>query len=51
MALAAGTKLGPYAILSPVGAGGMGEFDLATDSELDRRIALKELPETMTRDK
>jgi len=51
MALEAGTKLGPYEILSPLGAGGMGEVYLATDSKLDRKVAIKVLPETMTRDK
>ncbi len=51
MALKAGTKLGPYEILSPLGAGGMGEVYLASDSKLDRNVAIKVLPETMTRDK
>ena len=51
MALQAGTKLGPYEILSPIGAGGMGEVYLAKDSKLDRQVAIKVLPETMTRDK
>ena len=36
MALENGTKLGPYAILSPLGAGGMGEVYLANDGKLDR---------------
>ncbi len=51
MTLATGTKLGPYEILSPLGAGGMGEVYLANDSKLDRKVAIKVLPETMTRDK
>ena len=51
MALDAGTKLGPYEILSLLGAGGMGEVYLATDSKLDRKVAIKVLPETMTRDR
>jgi len=51
MALKSGTKLGPYEILSPLGAGGMGEVYLARDSKLDRSVAIKVLPETMTRDK
>ena len=46
-----GTKLGPYEILSPIGAGGMGEVYLATDTKLDRKVAIKVLSETMTRDK
>ena len=50
MALEVGTKLGPYEILSPLGAGGMGEVYLANDSKLDRQVAIKVLPETMTRD-
>jgi len=50
MGLEAGTKLGPYEILSPLGAGGMGEVYLANDPKLDRQVAIKVLPETMTRD-
>jgi len=49
--LTEGTKLGPYEILSPLGAGGMGEVYLANDPKLDRKVAIKVLPETMTRDK
>ncbi len=41
MTLEAGTKLGPYEILSPLGAGGMGEVYLANDSKLDRKVAIK----------
>ncbi len=51
MGLEAGMKLGPYEILSPLGAGGMGEVYLAGDSKLDRKVAIKVLPESMTRDK
>jgi len=40
----AGSNLGPYEILSPLGAGGMGEVYLARDSRLDRTVAIKVLP-------
>src|ERR1017187_10053612 len=45
MALAPGSKLGPYEIQSPLGAGGMGEVYRARDTRLDRDVALKILPE------
>jgi len=50
MALAPGSRLGPYEILSPLGAGGMGEVYLAKDTKLGRNVALKVLPEGFTQD-
>jgi len=44
MALTSGTRLGPYEIQSPLGAGGMGEVYRARDSRLDRTVAIKILP-------
>src|ERR1017187_1695390 len=45
MPLSPGTKLGPYEILAPIGAGGMGEVYKARDTRLDCTIAIKVLPE------
>jgi Tol biopolymer transport system component len=45
MTLRAGDKLGPYEIVAPIGAGGMGEVYKATDTRLDRVVAVKVLPE------
>ncbi len=50
MAIKNGTKLGPYEILSPLGAGGMGEVYRAKDSRLDREVAIKVLPKAFSRD-
>ena len=44
MPLAAGSRLGPYEILSAIGAGGMGEIYRARDTKLNRDVALKILP-------
>jgi serine/threonine-protein kinase len=50
MALAAGTRLGPYDILAPLGAGGMGEVYRATDTKLKRQVAVKILPPALAAD-
>jgi serine/threonine protein kinase len=50
MALTRGTKLGPYEIHSPLGAGGMGEVYRARDSRLERDVAIKVLPANLSSD-
>jgi serine/threonine-protein kinase len=50
MALQQGTRLGPYRIEAPIGAGGMGEVYKATDTRLDRTVAIKVLPEKVASD-
>ena len=50
MTIAPGRKLGPYEVLSPLGAGGMGEVYKAKDTRLDRSVALKVLPGELSRD-
>ena len=50
MHLAAGTKLGPYEIVAPIKAGGMGEVYRARDSRLEREVAVKILPAVFCRD-
>ena len=50
MALSAGTRLGPYEILEPLGAGGMGEVLKAKDTRLQRMVAVKVLPTHLSSD-
>src|SRR4029453_15251551 len=50
MALTPGTRLGPYEIGAQIGAGGMGEVYRATDTTLQRDVAIKVLPEALAHD-
>src|SRR5437870_13057419 len=50
MSLSTGTKLGSYEIVSPLGAGGMGEVYRARDARLGREIAIKVLPSALASD-
>ena len=50
MPLTAGTRLGPYEIVAPIGAGGMGEVYRARDTRLGREVAIKALPDAFARD-
>jgi len=50
MSLAPGTRLGPYEIVAPIGAGGMGEVYRARDAKLNRTVAIKVLPESLATD-
>jgi eukaryotic-like serine/threonine-protein kinase len=50
MSLSPGTRLGPYEIVAPIGAGGMGEVYRARDTKLQRDVAIKVLPDLFARD-
>src|SRR5437868_10223010 len=50
MPLSPGTRLGPYKVLVPLGAGGMGEVYKARDTKLDRDVAVKVLPAAVSQD-
>jgi len=50
MTLASGSRLGPYEIVAPIGAGGMGEVYRARDTRLDRTVAIKVLPAELSED-
>ncbi len=50
MALTPGTRIGPYEIAAQIGVGGMGEVYRATDTTLNRQVAIKVLPESLADD-
>ena len=50
MPLVSGTKLGPYEIVEPLGAGGMGEVYRGRDTRLERTVAIKILPAHLSND-
>ena len=50
MALNVGDRLGPYSVTAKIGEGGMGEVYRATDTTLNRQVALKILPEAFAAD-
>jgi serine/threonine protein kinase len=50
MPLSVGDRLGPYEILAPIGAGGMGEVYKALDTKLHREVAIKVLPAALAQD-
>ena len=50
MPLSSGDKLGPYEVIAPLGAGGMGEVYRAIDTKLEREVAIKVLPAAVAQD-
>ena len=50
MSLSAGTRLGPYEVIAPLGTGGMGEVYRARDTKLNREVAIKVLPDSFASD-
>src|SRR3972149_12279991 len=50
MPLSAGSRIGPYEVVSPLGAGGMGQVFRARDTQLGRDVAIKALPESLAGD-
>ncbi|HYV41565.1 MAG TPA: protein kinase, partial [Thermoanaerobaculia bacterium] len=50
MTLSSGTRLGPYEVIAPLGAGGMGEVYRARDTRLGREVAIKVLPQKLSAD-